>query len=55
MEAMPQLDPPPKKACMITLLFEVKTDEEALAVKKVLDEQVGDIDKKRYTFQIVET
>lgn len=45
----------PKKSCMVTLMFGIETDAEALALKKVIDEQVKNIEKKRYTFQINET
>jgi hypothetical protein len=45
----------PKKACMITLMFPVKDDEEGMAIKKVLDDAIKDIPEKRYTFQITET
>jgi len=55
MDEQPQVEPIPEKACMITLMFAVDSDEEALHVKKALDEKVKDIDKKRYTFQIIET
>jgi len=47
-------DTMPAKSCMITLAFGIKTDEEALAVKKVVDEAIKDIEKKRYTFQIIQ-
>lgn len=47
-------DAMPAKSCMITLAFGIKTDEDALAVKKVIDEAVKDIEKKRYSFQIIE-
>lgn len=40
---------------MITLMFSIETDEEALTVKHVVDEAVKDIEKKRFTFQIIET
>ena len=45
----------PKKSCMITLMFPVTGDTEALAVKQVLDDAIKDITDKRYTFQINET
>jgi len=49
------LEPMPKKACMVTLMFGVTHDTEALEVKKAIDEAVKDIEKKRFTFQIIET
>jgi len=48
-------EPMPKKSCMVTLMFEIETDADALAVKKVIDDAVKDIEKKRYTFQINES
>lgn len=45
----------PKKACVITLMFPVKGDTEALAVKQILDDAIVDMKEKRYTFQITET
>lgn len=48
-------EPMPKKSCMVTLMFGIESDDEALTVKKVIDEAVKDIEKKRFTFQIIET
>jgi hypothetical protein len=48
-------EPMPKKSCMLTVMFGIETDEEALVVKKVIDEAIKDIEKKRFTFQINET
>lgn len=48
-------EPMPKKSCMITLMFGIDTDEQALVVKQVVDDAIKDIEKKRYTFQINET
>lgn len=48
----PQQVPP--KTCMITLMFAVDTDEEAMAMKKHIDEHTKGIKDKRYTFQINE-
>ncbi|MBA7546027.1 hypothetical protein ES705_38410 [subsurface metagenome] len=45
-------EPMPKKSCIVTLMFEIKQDAEALAVKKVIDEAIKDIEKKRYNFAI---
>ena len=55
MDEKSQLTPMPKKACMITLMFPVTGDTEALAVKQILDDAIADIKEKRYTFQITET
>jgi len=44
----------PKKACMISLMFAVESDEIALAIKHKIDEVLPNIEKKRYTFQITE-
>lgn len=54
MEQPEQKTPMPKKSCMINLMFPVTEDSEALAVKHVLDEQLKDVQEKRYTFQIIE-
>lgn len=51
----PKPPAPMKKACMISLMFEVENDDEAFDVKRKLDDALPNIDKKRYTFQIVET
>jgi len=52
------IDPPPPKGphkgCQISLMFPVKTDEEALAVKKAIDAVLPDVEGRRYTFQIAE-
>jgi len=48
-------EPMPKKSCMVTLVFEIKNDEQAMELKKSIDTHVKDIEKKRYTFQIIET
>ena len=45
----------PKKACMINIMFPVETDDEALEVKKHIDDVLTDKKDKRYTFQIVES
>lgn len=45
----------PKKSCMVTLMFGITDDEQAMSLKKVIDEHVKNIEKKRYTFQINET
>jgi len=45
----------PKHSCMITLMFAIVTDAQALAVKKAIDDAIKDIPEKRYNFQINET
>lgn len=45
----------PKKSCMITLMFPVDNDAEALAIKQVIDKALEGIKEKRYNFQINET
>ena len=44
----------PKKACIVSLMFEVRDDKQAMDVKAIIDIAVKDIEHKRYTFQIVE-
>lgn len=51
----PQATPMPKKACMITIMFPVADDKEAMEVKHNIDNAIAGKDEKRYTFQIVET
>jgi len=51
----PSVQEPPKKACMISLMFAIDNDDMALAVKRKIDEVIPDLEKKRYTFQITET
>ena len=53
MEAEPKKEMP-KRSCMITLMFGIDNDAQALAVKKVIDEAISDIKEKRYTFQLNE-
>ena len=55
MDEKSQSTPMPKKACVITLMFPVEDDTDALAVKQVLDDAIKDVKDKRYTFQITET
>lgn len=50
-----QRKPMPKHSCMITLMFAIDTDEQALAVKKQVDKAIENIEEKRYTFQINES
>jgi len=46
--------PMPKKSCMITIMFGIENDTEALAVKEKLDDALKDIKEKRYSFGINE-
>jgi len=55
MDEKSQITPIPKKACVITLMFPVENDTDALAIKQVLDDAIKDMKEKRYTFQITET
>ena len=50
----PPIQPVPKRNCLITLMFAIESDAEALAIKKVIDEAVKNIKDKRYTFQLNE-
>jgi len=50
-----QQEPMPKKACMITLMFPITDDKQALDIKQQIDNAVKGIEKKRFTFQIIET
>jgi len=54
MENPPQ-QPMPKKACMITLMYGIANDKEALDIKAVIDNAIKDIKEKRFTFQIIES
>ena len=49
-----QLKVPPK-SCMITVMFPIENDSEALSVKQVLDKALENFAEKRFTFQINET
>lgn len=51
----PQLAPMPKKSCMITIMFGIEDDTEALKLKSVIDDAIKDVKEKRYTFQIQES
>lgn len=46
--------PMPKKSCMITVMFAIETDQEALAVKQKIDDALKHIKDKRYNFGINE-
>ena len=46
--------PPARKGCHISIMFPVEDDQEALDVKKGIDNCIPDVEGKRYTFQITE-
>ena len=46
--------PMPNKSCMITIMFGIENDAEALAVKEKLDDALKGIKEKRYSFGINE-
>lgn len=54
MEHPPEQTPMPKKSCVVTIMFPIEDDAEALKIKAVVDEAVKDMKDKRYTFQITE-
>ena len=54
MDGVPQ-QPMPKKSCMVTIMFPIDSNEEAMAAKEYFDNAVREMKEKRYTFQIVET
>ena len=43
-----------KKGVSIQLMFPCEDDDEAMVIKKAIDEVVKDIKEKRYTFSISE-
>lgn len=43
-----------RKACQIMIMFPVENDEDALAIKKAIDDVVGDLPDKKYNFSINE-
>ena len=47
--------PMPKKSCIVTIMFPIDSNEEAMAAKEYFDNAVKNMKEKRYTFQIVET
>lgn len=51
---IPQQRIAPKRYCMITLMFPIQDDKEALGVKAAIDAQIAGKEEKRYTFQIVD-
>ncbi|GAJ05918.1 unnamed protein product [marine sediment metagenome] len=55
MEQPPQKEPIPKKSVMVTVMFGIKDNQEAMVFKDKLDALVKEIEPKRYTFQINET
>lgn len=44
----------PKKYCMITLMFPIEHDDDAIRVKQAIDKAIADKPDKRFTFQIVD-
>lgn len=54
MDEVQQPTPVPKKSCMITLMFPVTDDAEAMRVKQKIDDALKDITDKRYNFGINE-
>ncbi len=44
----------PKKGVSIQIMFPCESDNEALAIKKCIDDVVKDVIEKRYTFTISE-
>jgi len=54
METPPEQTPMPKKSCMITIMFGIEDDAEALKVKQQIDDALKDIKEKRYSFGINE-
>jgi hypothetical protein len=57
MEALqiPQPNSMPKRACMMSIVFAITTDEAAIVIKHAIDDVVSDIKEKRVTFQIIES
>ena len=54
METPPEQTPMPKKSCMITIMFGIEDDAEALKVKQQIDDALKGIKEKRYSFGINE-
>ena len=54
MDAQPQGQTMPKKSCMITVMFAIENDSDAMVIKEQIDKILADINSKRYTFQINE-
>ena len=49
-----QPKPGAKKGVSIQIMFPCESDDEAITIKKAIDEVVKDITDKRYTFSISE-
>lgn len=47
--------PMPKRSCIITIMFGIKDDKEAIDIKEKIDAALEHIEEKRYNFQINET
>lgn len=47
--------PAPKRSCMITLMFPIDSDKQAIEIKHLIDDAIAEIEEKRYTFQINES
>ena len=54
MDTLP-VKPMPKKSCMITLMFAINKNEDAIDIKEKIDPIIENIKEKRYTFQINES
>jgi len=54
MENQPEMSPVPKKSCMITVMFAIEDDVQALKVKQQIDDALKGIKEKRYNFSINE-
>lgn len=54
MNGLTEQKPMPKAYCMVTLIFPITGNEQALHVKEVIDHAIKDVKDKRYTFQIVD-
>lgn len=44
-----------RKGCVISLMFSIDNDSEAMAVKQKVNEIIKDIPEKKFTFQIIES
>jgi len=53
-QEQPQEPKKPKKGVSIQIMFPCDSDDEAIAIKKAIDDVVKDITEKRYTFSISE-
>lgn len=43
-----------KSVCRIEIMFPVKSDDEAIAVKKIISEALKEIEQVRFQFMIIE-